>query len=80
MRKTSKTRTGGNDSESTQRKPEDRMEGVCVWGGGGGGTVQTVVVRIGYSKSAENQYVNNVNLKIGWGGGGRGGHSSNGGG
>ena len=28
------------------------------------------MVRIGYSKSAENQYVNNVNLKIGWGGGG----------
>ena len=36
------------------------------------------MVRIGYSKSAENQYVNNVNLKIGWGGGGGGGHSSNG--
>ena len=31
-----------------------------------------MVVRIGYSKSAENQYVNNVNLKIGWGGGGGG--------
>ena len=28
------------------------------------------MVRIGYSKSAENQYVNNINLKIGWGGGG----------